>query len=326
MSKQKRVVLILGIVLAFAIIAPYFFPETLIVRQSRQIKAPANVVFSQVNDLRFWELWSPWQPNNIPPDYGNAGVGRGGFVLWQQTAGESYDQRFTITTSNPHQLVEIAMDFPQQEFAVSRFDVTESNQITLLVWHMAIKTEGWKSVFFWLNQRQNMSKAATNLTVTSEMFFAQGMQLVERGLIDAFPYASIRRQVEWENLNDLMGEMYQQLTEAATMGNFTIIGHPFAIYHTIGDERVDIECGYPVEALVDMKGGIIHSSIYPETTCAITHFEGGFENLELGHTAVQQWMEERGLSLGGSPMEIYQSSFNDEGKETGWTTAIIYPF
>lgn len=325
MSKQKRVILIVGVVLAFAIITPYFFPETLIIRQSRQINAPANVVFSQVNDLRFWELWSPWQPADLPPNYGNSGVGRGGWVLWQQTADESYDQRFTITTSNPHQTVEIAMDFPQKAFAVSRIDVSESDQYTLVIWHMAIKTEGWKSVFFWLNQRQNLSKAATNLTVTSEMFFVQGMQLVERGLIDTFPYVSIRRQVEWEQLNTLMGELYQQLTEAAEIGTFTIIGHPFAIYHAIGDDRVDIECGYPIETPIDLKGGIVQTGVFPETTCAITHFNGGFENLELGHTAVQQWMEERGLTLGGSPMEIYQSNSVGEGDESNWTTAIVYP-
>lgn len=326
MNRHKRVIFFAGVLLLLGLLAPYFFPETLVIKHSSQINAPSNVVFSQVNDLRNWELWSPWQPLQRPVSYGNAGVGRGGFVLWGQSPDESYDQRFTITTSNPHQMVELAMDFAHQSFAVSRIDVTELDRSTLLVWHMAIKTEGWKSILFWLKQKQNLVAASKGLTTASEIFYTQGMQLVERGLIDAFPYVSIRRQVDWEELNVLMGSLYEQLTEGSETGGYTIIGYPFAIYHTLGEDRVDIECGFPVDTLVELRNGIIQSGIFDQTACAITHFDGGFENLELAHSAVQQWMEERGLALGGSPMEIYQSIADEGANEPRWTTAVIYPF
>jgi len=54
-------------------------PNTFRVSRSATIKAPAHMVFDNINELRKWEAWSPWaklDPNATNSFSGPAGGGR----------------------------------------------------------------------------------------------------------------------------------------------------------------------------------------------------------------------------------------------------------
>lgn len=320
MIKKSFFVILTVIVLAIIFAVPKLIPETWTIKVETTIEAPSRVVFALLNDLRNWELWSPWGFDNSSavPKYLNGGFGRGGTIVWPSEAG--YQQRFVITHSEPHQSFEIAMDFGKNGFGISRINLQENaSEKTSVTWNYGLKTEGWKSLLTRQAINQSIKNALNNLSSTAEFWNQNKFIVVEPGVISDFPYVSIRRQIGWDELSEEMGKMYELLASATSEGNYRIIGHPYSIYHAMGEERVDVECGYPVESQV-ANIGIIMSGTYSEAMCAMTEYTGSFETLEKGHEAVQQWIEVRNISLSGPPMEIY---INNESAE--WTTRIVYP-
>lgn len=325
MKRLLRLLALAGLLFLGWLITPFLLPETMTVRHSVWINAPASTVYAQLNDFRNWEYWSPWNIEREMPQplYHNGGFGQGGVAVWQAPGETGFLQRFTITKSEPHRLIEVAMDYTNKAFCVSRTELSESDGATLVSWALGVKTEGWKTLFFRMNAPKTLKKASANLLKTAELWHEQGLPVVEQGAIEEFPFVSIRRQIAWEDLSDDMAEMYDQLIKAGTDGNYTITGHPYAIYHSMGEERVDLECGFPVESAVQHQG-IILSGMFSEAMCAVTEYTGNYENLESGHDAVQQWIIERGLSLSGPPMEIYLTDDSDSDPST-WKTKICYP-
>jgi effector-binding domain-containing protein len=320
--------LLLSFLVAGAIwlVVPLFFPETMVVRQLVTIEAPARKVFVQVNDFRNWEYWSPWKPReaSLLPSYISKGTGRGGVIQWQLQGAENYRQRFTITSSEPHQFIEVATDFTGKFFAVNRIDLTENDGVTVLSWSMGWKTEGWKSLFDRFKQKSAVKNALTNLRLMAEMWHRQDIPVVEYGVINEFPYVSIRRQISWNNVSREMGDIFDLLIHSADEAGYTIIGNPYAVYHSMGDEKVDLECGFPIQDVVPHYG-IIYSGIFGKVHCAITQHRGDYENLELGHEAIQQWINEREFSIAGPPMELFIIGDAGSDDPSSWLTTICYP-
>lgn len=325
MAKYRNPMVFISIILIIWLIIPYTLPETLNIRHSSGINAPARVVFVQLNDLRNWELWSPWNIREMPlPIYRNGGFGTGGTAEWVNGNSSTPAQRFTIVKSDPHQLIEIAMDFRDKGFVLSAIQVQQHEERTMLTWNSGLKSEGWKSIFLWLDTKRQVRKAAVNLREMAELWHSQGIQVVEQGVISAFPFVSIRRQIPWEELSESMGKMYEQLISQSGETSYNIIGHAYAVYHSMGEERVDIECGFPIEKVTDNRG-IILSGTFPESDCIITEYVGNYDNLQKGHDAVQQWISERGFTLSGPPMEIFVTSATSEADPSAWVTRICYP-
>lgn len=326
MSRYRYLILFIVILLTGWVIVPYTFPETFTVRHILEIDAPARTLFAQVSDLRNWELWSPWnaQDQETRLAYKNGGIGRGGTAEWISGEKEQLLQQFTIVKSEPHTLVETGMDFRGKGFVVSAIQVSPQGEKTLLTWNSGMKTHGWSSVFFWFDFRKSIRKATGNLRETAELWHAQNILVVERGILSAFPYVSIRRQIPWEDLSDAMGNMYEELIRESGEDTYTIIGHAYAVYHSMGDEKIDIECGFPVERATQNRG-IILAGVFPESDCALTEYTGTYENLEKGHDAVQQWIQERGFSLAGPPVEIFVTGASSGSDPSEWVTKICYP-
>lgn len=326
MKRLKKILIPVVIFAAIWLVTPIFFPGTMVVSKSILIDAPPRIVFSKINDFRNWEFWSPWRPDKdqVQAEFQKNGLGRGGTVLWRSDITGSTSQKFTITISEPYKLIEIAMDFYGHDFGVSRIEFSENKGQSGINWSMGIKTEGWKTVFFRMNASKAIKKALSDLSNTALLWSNQRLPVVEAGVIGDFRYVSIRRQILWDELSRDMEKMYDVLISSADEGHYQIIGYPYAIYHSMGEERVDIECGFPVDSLTE-HSGIIFSGVFSEAMCAITEYTGSYETLEIGHTAVQEWITERGFTLSGPPMEIFMTSGSVSDDPTEWQTKICYP-
>jgi effector-binding domain-containing protein len=322
----KRLALFILVILAVWLAVPLMLPETMAIRGRIEIDAPANLVYAQLNDFRNWPAWSSWYlRKDMPePQYARGGYGPGGRVTWEANGNEEYLQQFTVVNSTPHHFTEIAMDFRQKAFCLSRISLSGSDAHTAVSWDLGIKTEGWKTLLFILNNKKTLEKSLSSLRKSAELRYRQGLPIVEQGTIDAFPFVSVRRQVSWNELSDKMAEFYDLIISNGGENTYQIKGYPYAIYHTLGEEYVDIECGFPVEKNSDHQG-IIFSGIFSETICIITEHTGSYETLDKGHEAVKQWIDERGLIPGGPPVEIYVTDEENIDHPDLWKTRICYP-
>ena len=322
----RRLAFLVLAIIAVWLVVPPLLPDTMAFGGKTLVNAPSGAVFMYLNDFRNWSSWSSWNVRReMPvPKYFHGGFGAGSSVVWKDGSEDQYLQRFTLVTSSPHQFAEIAMDFPGKAFCISRVSLTgEANQ-TMVSWDLGMKTKGWKTLLFILNNKKTMNKSLSSLAKSAEWWHSQGFPVVEPGTMEAFSYISIRRQVSRDELSEKMGEFYDLLINRAVSASCRISGHPYAIYHSVDDEILDIECGLPIEEKTE-HSGIIFSGTFNETQCAITEHTGSYESMEEGHTAIRNWMEERGLLPGGPPVEIYVTDNNNADLPEKWKTRICYP-
>jgi len=315
----------LVIVMAVILVLRAGSPDVLTVNRTVTIDANPRFVFAQLNDFRNWPGWSVWHPAVDESDitYHNGGLGAGGSVVFPHGENGELGEKFTIIRSNPHQSIELALDFGGV-FTVHHVQMAVEEGKSIVSWSAGFKNKGWRSLIYRLKAGRDLQRSLTNLANVAMLMEKQGIRLVEPGVLDAFPFVSIRRQFAYETMSEDMALLYDQMITAGTEGKFEITGHPFAIYHSLGENRVDVECGFPVrEQVADI--GNMRSSMYGETNCAMLLYIGDYSNLESGHTAIQEWITVRGFELSGPPMEIYVSQGTDNQDASGWQTQICYP-
>jgi hypothetical protein len=112
------------------------------VERSERIQAPVEVVFSQVNDLRKWEGWSPWKAADptMKITYSDQPVGQGGSYSWKGNgAGEG---TLTILGSVDLSRIETKIDFGELGGSSGSWDFTYEDGITSVVWGFSGENPG----------------------------------------------------------------------------------------------------------------------------------------------------------------------------------------
>jgi len=117
-------------------------PSDFRIERSATMAAPAPAVFAQVNDLRSWQAWSPWE--KIDPQlkrtYEGPQAGTGAAYAWagNQDVGEG---RMTITESRPGERILINLEFFKPFTAANTAELSfkTAGDDTTVTWSMTGK-------------------------------------------------------------------------------------------------------------------------------------------------------------------------------------------
>jgi uncharacterized protein YndB with AHSA1/START domain len=113
---MSTVIITIAIILAVAIAAILILastkPDTFSIERNAVINAPAEKIFSVLNDFHQWGGWSPWE--NKDPDmkrtYGGAERGKGAVYGWEGDKNVGTGRMEILEASTPSKLV-INLDF-----------------------------------------------------------------------------------------------------------------------------------------------------------------------------------------------------------------------
>jgi hypothetical protein len=112
MSILKRVLLVLVVVVLGFVGYAATRPDSYRVERSKKIEARAGVVFAQLDDLKAWTAWSPWDKRdpNMKKTYEGPARGVGAGYSWRgnDKVGEG---RMTITESTAPTAVAYRLEF-----------------------------------------------------------------------------------------------------------------------------------------------------------------------------------------------------------------------
>jgi len=134
-------VVLVTLVLVF-VVGGLVMPRGYRVERSERIQAPVQVVFSQVNDLRKWEAWSPWRAADptMKLTYSDPPVGQGSSYSWKgDGAGEG---TLTIRRTVPLSRIETTIDFGEMGSSDGSWDFTHEDGITSVVWGFSGQNPG----------------------------------------------------------------------------------------------------------------------------------------------------------------------------------------
>ena len=136
---------LIGVAIVVAALAGYVAtrPSEFSVSRSATFAAPAPLVFAQVNELKRWEGWSPWQKKDpqAKNSYAGPAAGTGASMSWAGN-NEVGEGRMTIVESRPAQLVRFKLEFFEP------FAATNSAEF-------AFKQEGGRTAVTWTMRGQN---------------------------------------------------------------------------------------------------------------------------------------------------------------------------
>ena len=166
----KIILITVAVIISVLAVVVALQPAEFRVARSATVSAPAQVVYAQVEDLRKWQAWNPWQ--KIDPamklTFAGPATGPGASYSWvgNNQVGEG---RLTIIESRPNDLVRIKLEF------MKPFAATNTAEFTF-------KPEGDKTAVTWSMQGNN-NFIAKALHLVMNMDKMVGGQF-EKGLAD----------------------------------------------------------------------------------------------------------------------------------------------
>jgi len=133
------IVIILAVAIAAILILASTKPDTFSIERSAVINAPAERIFSVLNDFHQWGGWSPWE--NKDPDmkrtYGGPERGKGAVYGWEGDKNVGTGRMEILEANTPSKLV-IKLDFfkPFEAHNTAEFTMLPQGSATNVRWVM----------------------------------------------------------------------------------------------------------------------------------------------------------------------------------------------
>jgi len=115
--------------------------------------------------------------------------------------------------------------------------------------------------------------------------------------------ATIRERVQMTAIGQAMGEGFGEVARATEAAGAEIDGLPFAIYHEVSPDEVEVELGFPVLGNVDV--GRVRSATLDGGHVACTVHMGPYEEVGRAYDALDRWVQMHGRQVVGPSREVY---------------------
>lgn len=141
--------------------------------------------------------------------------------------------------------------------------------------------------------------------------------------LPARPTLAIRTRTPVRGLSEVIGRAYGAIASyLGELGQYPA-GAPFAAYHNMDMEDLDVELGFPVLAELPGKGDIKAGLIPGGRFAAVLH-TGPFDRVSAAYEALAKWMADQGYQATSVAYEFYLS---DPGQTTpeDLQTLVMFP-
>jgi hypothetical protein len=133
------IAIILAIAIAIVLLLALTKPNTFAVQRAISIKAPAEKIFTLINDFHQWGTWSPYENKDLAMKrtYSGANSGKGAVYAWDGNNNVGSGRMEILDTSVPSKIV-IKLDFfkPFEGHNTAEFTMLPQGDATYLTWLM----------------------------------------------------------------------------------------------------------------------------------------------------------------------------------------------
>lgn len=126
----------------------------------------------------------------------------------------------------------------------------------------------------------------------------------------AQPTLVVRKRAPVDELPRVLGESYLAIMQYIMELGEEPVGPPFAAYHNMDMQDLDVEIGFPVSGGLPGKGDIRAGEI-PGGKVATCLYVGPYDRVEPAYNALAKKIEEEGCEATGVAYEMY---LNDPGQ------------
>jgi effector-binding domain-containing protein len=136
--------------------------------------------------------------------------------------------------------------------------------------------------------------------------------------------ATMRVCIKPEKISAILGEVLPEVWHYLNRLEIYTAGPPFARYHDLQSDLVDMEAGFPIVKSVSGKGQIEASEL-PGGLAAFTWHYGPYDHLTRAYRALEEWIDEQGWVQAGPPWEVYWTDPGEVPSPADWKTEILWP-
>jgi effector-binding domain-containing protein len=136
--------------------------------------------------------------------------------------------------------------------------------------------------------------------------------------------AVVRERVPMDSLTGFFGRAFGAVMAAVQMQGASPAGPPFALYHGVPGESVDVEAGFPIAGHFHGTGEVASGTL-PDTDAFEAIHSGPYDTLGTTYDAIRQRMEDSGATPGAMMWEYYLSDPEKQPDPATWQTRVVWP-
>ncbi len=142
--------------------------------------------------------------------------------------------------------------------------------------------------------------------------------------VEGRPFVGIRTSTTTDKIGEVMGPLFGEVYAFIQQSGRQPAGMPFALYHSMDDNTVELECGMPVASPVEGAGRVKAGELPAGTVATVTH-TGPYDALPQTWSSLAEWIGSQGLQPAGAPWEVYVTDPGAEPDQSKWRTDIFFP-
>lgn len=326
----RKIGLIVLVLFLLAAVAGWMMPRAIHTEVSSTMNThPANV-YRQINVLKNWEAWSPWQ--RMDPEmklsYNEVPEGAGASYSWKGP--KTGEGKLTITAVKINESIDCAMDFGTDGVSASGFRMQQKDSATLVTWifDTDLGSNPFKRLFGLVMEgmlKKSFAEGLSNLkTIVEKMPAPDAALKTELRDMPPLYYLALRDSSDVKNIGAHLGRDYGMIADAMGRQGLSPAGAPFAIYYTESVTNWSFDACMPV-GKAGKDDGQIKAMQYPGGKMVVTSFYGPYNETPAGHRAADEYIKANGLTVTGPPWERYVTDPMMEKDSSKWLTEICYP-
>jgi effector-binding domain-containing protein len=141
---------------------------------------------------------------------------------------------------------------------------------------------------------------------------------------EEMPTITVRVTTTMNMISDDIGRIYHQIFAYLEDAGVQPAGAPFARYHKMSAEEIDMEAGVPLGNPLPGNDQV-NPSILPGGPVAVVWYTGPYgEEMAGAYGAIEQWMNDNDRIPTGGPWEVYWTDPAETPSEE-YRTEIIWP-
>jgi len=335
---------ILGIIILFLIavflIIPLFLPHAVNISAEKTIHAKPETVFEQVNNLKNWKRWSPFEMDTTMVDtFEGPESGVGAKRTW---TGEHSGTGSLITVkSEPYKLIENKLIFGENDDgATGIWNFQKTGDGVKVTWTIFINDlkypfERW----YGLLSRSVMEPLMKRGLDSLDTIAVQAQKKAEKKIIGsghtnetikvievaAQPALTILDSTTIDGIDRMLEKDYGIIMDYVKEKGIPISGFPFAVYYNWDPQgTIVIRAGVPVAEEAKGHKEIEYFELPGGKAIYVRHIGG--VNTGPTHYAIDEFIK---TNHPGEPegyiWEVYVSGPSTEPDSTKWETDIYYP-
>jgi effector-binding domain-containing protein/ribosome-associated toxin RatA of RatAB toxin-antitoxin module len=335
MNILKRITLIILLFIVIGLVVSMFLPSSFSLERKIIIDADKEQIFKQVNDLKNWKNWAPWEVKdpsifNDEQAYSSPSFGVGATFNWDSENDDLGKGNIKIIKSNKNEYIENKVDMGLAQITGTwAFNNLDSE--VEVIWGVEIDF-GFNPIakFLGLFMEDQISPdyelgLQRLKSFTENLPKIHTVKVKKEKLDENQWFLSVRDTVNQMEMNNLHGKIYNEISQFMNEKDLELNSTPLVIYHFWSDTLIDIEVGIPVrDSTIIGNNEIKMNKIESGNVVTAIHY-GAYDRLPETYFGINEWMRKNRVVVTGPPWELYITDPASEPNPDKWKTAIYFP-